>query len=189
MYLLRLSKDKYTRTNVSLPSNVLLSATAPETSEPVTTEVPKSTTTVEGESPPTFFQKLKGKFTQMENKVKGKEAPVKEDPNPELAAVEPAPVAETKTDTPATPPATESKPGLLAKVKKSIFSKTHSFSEAKPAESEVASSGPIVVQESPKEAEVHAPPTEVPTSATEAPTPPTEVSTASAWTILMALFS
>lgn len=148
---------------------------------------------VKSEPAPGFFQKLKGK---LESKMKSKSSPVKEaakeppsseapvEPVPEAEpAVESAPVVEQTpaVDVPAAAP-TESKPataeskiadkisegkGFFNKVKKSFFTKSHSFSGSIPDSKLGAAptaAPPAVIAEVPKEAEtseVSAPVTEV----------------------------
>lgn len=140
------------------------------------------TAPVKSESTPGFFQKLKGK---LESKMKSKSSPVKEAPKESPsseAPVEPVPEAEPVVEsapvveeTPAvdTPAAatTESKPatteskisdkisegrGFFNKVKKSFFTKSHSFSGSIP-DSKLGvtppSAPPAVIEEVPKEAE------------------------------------
>lgn len=153
------------------------------------------TAPVKSDSTPGFFQKLKGKFeSKLKSKsspvkeapkeIPASDAPVEPVPVPEAEpVVESAPVVEETpvVEAPA-PPTTESKPataeskindkitegkGFFNKVKKSFFTKSHSFSgsilDSKQGVAPV-SAPPAVIDEVPNEVkteEVSAPVTEV----------------------------
>jgi hypothetical protein len=105
---------------------------------------PESETKPEETSGANFWQKLKTRF------LKAKEVPVKEESQP--AVVEPATVPEAK------PEKKESKPGIISKVKKSLW-KTSEAKSAEPVAAPVE--GVEEAEKAPETGESSAPPTEV----------------------------
>jgi hypothetical protein len=104
---------------------------------------PESETKPEETSGANFWQKLKTRF------LKAKEVPVKEESQP--AVVEPASVPEAK------PEKKESKPGIISKVKKSLW-KTSEAKSAEPVAAPVE--GVEEAEKAPETGESSAPPTE-----------------------------
>ncbi len=113
-----------------------------------TEAAPEPETKIAETSSPNLFQRLKGKLLHGE-KAKGKEAPVKEEP--ESIAVEPTSVSEAK------PELKESKPSFLSKVRKLSIWKNTETKSTEPAAAPVEKEAP----KAPESVESSTPPTEV----------------------------
>jgi hypothetical protein len=128
-----------------LPTHLLNSTAAPAADTAPEPETKPAETS--GPSSPTLFQKLKVKFLHSENKAKGKEAPVKEEP--QSTNVDPVSVPEAK------PEQKETKFSIFSKFRKAAL-KSHEPKSSAPAAAPVeeAPKAPESVETSAAPAEV-----------------------------------